>query len=102
MSTFPDFNDAADALEEARAEWLGAARSWAEAEHRRTGRPITTDDVRRAVPPPDDVDPRCVGTVFRAPHWERLAPIRTGRKAAHGRYIRQRALAEYPHAADAA
>lgn len=86
--TFQSKEEALDALEATRAEWLAAARAWAR-QYARDGRTITINDVRTHGPAvPDGVDPRVCGAVFadRA-MWECLGYVRSGRRLSHGRPV---------------
>lgn len=93
--TFATKDEALDALEVARAEWLAAARAWARI-YASAGQIITINDVRRHGPPiPDGVDPRVAGAVFRGDDWVNLGYTTSNRKASHGRPVARFRLAGF-------
>jgi hypothetical protein len=73
-------------FEATRAEWLATAR---EAAHRLASERgcITIDDVREACPPPEDVDPRVMGAVFRRSEFQRVAYRQSRRARCHFRPV---------------
>lgn len=80
-------DEALELFEIHRAEWLANARSVAAQLYRRTGRPITVDDIRDKCPPPPGWDPRVMGGVFAA-GWTPVGYTRSLRRACHRRPIR--------------
>ena len=80
-------DEAIDLLEKYRREFLYLARGIA----RRLaadGRAITVDDVRKVCPPPDNIDPRVMGAVFRQADWEPTGFVNSARKTCHKRPVR--------------
>lgn len=73
-------------FEVTRAAWLASAR---EAARRLAGERgcVTIDDVREACPPPEDVDPRVMGAVFRRCEFERVAYRQSRRSRCHFRPV---------------
>lgn len=85
--TFSTKDEALDALEATRREWLDAARAWARA-YASTGRAITINDVRRDGPAlPDGIDPRVCGAVFRGSEWINTGYVASARRLSHGRPV---------------
>ncbi len=86
---FETKDDALNALEQSRAEWLAQARATAwELGGRQDS--VNVNDVRRAMPPlPDDIDPRVFGAIFVKSRWECLGYRATKRRTSHGRPIAQ-------------
>lgn len=82
-----NYRDAAlDLLEDTRESYVERAREAAIA-LASDGRDITIDDVREVCPPPDDVDPRVMGTVLRAPLFVKVGYATSSRKTCHARPI---------------
>ena len=81
--------EAMDALERARAEWLAEARAIAVIIHGVTGKPVTVDDVRAVSPPPAGTDGRVFGALFNGPEWELVGYVRSERRTCHKRPIGQ-------------
>lgn len=73
-------------FEEHRADWLERARSSA-IELAAANEKVTIDDVRDVCPPPEDVDPRVMGAVFRGKHWECVGYQKSRRKSCHNRPV---------------
>lgn len=73
-------------FEATRADWLETARLVAE-ELGRDGREVTVDDVRAIVPPPDEVDPRVMGSIFKSKRWECVGYRRSKRPECHNRPV---------------
>lgn len=73
-------------FEEYRADWLARAREAARCLGA-TGRTVTVDDVRAVCPPPDGIDPRVMGAVFRNKDWECLGYERSTRATCHNRPV---------------
>jgi hypothetical protein len=48
---------------------------------------VTVDDIRRHCPPPEDLDPRIMGNIFKPSEWESLGHVRSTRKLCHKRPI---------------
>ena len=70
-----------------RADWLSEARAVAVSLAARNGT-VTIDDVRDHCPPPDDVDPRVMGAVFRTRDFEATGRhIKSGRRTCHNRPV---------------
>lgn len=84
--TFATKEDAFKALEEARAEFLDAARAWLRT--RAIGSEATADDVRAAVPVPEGTDGRVMGAVFAGEKWVADGWTKSTRAACHHRPIR--------------
>lgn len=78
-----------DATEQ-RRQWVQDARRAAQLIAEVTGT-VTSDDVREAVPMPEDWDPRILGAVFRngkhGPRFERVGYVQTRSARAHARPI---------------
>ena len=68
------------------SNWLEQARAHARRIAREQGE-VTIDDVRDLCPPPEDCDPRIMGSVFLARDFERFDFRASARKACHGRPI---------------
>lgn len=83
---FQDKQSALTALEEARADYVTAARSFLE--RHPIGTRLTVDDVRRACPVPEGIDPRVMGAVFKSPCWEPVQFTNSARRTCHKRPIR--------------
>lgn len=91
--TATEQRDAAlDRLEVAREGYVDHARAIAR-QLGHGGRIVTIDMVRRVCPPPDDVDPRVMGCILRAPEWVRVGYVNSARKRCHARPIGQFRLA---------
>ena len=73
-------------FEATRAEWLANARDAAYRLASERGC-ITIDDVRDACPPPEDVDPRVMGAVFRRSEFQRVAYRQSRRARCHFRTV---------------
>lgn len=86
--TFSTRDEALDALERARAEYVDHARTIA-ARICAVGDCITVDDIRALAPPPDGVDPRVMGAVLRAPQWQRVGYVNSRRLVCHKRPVAQ-------------
>ena len=78
---------ALDDLEAARPDWLSRARAIAMQIFRDSGEPVSVDDVRAVLPPPEGKDPRVFGVVFRH-GWRVATEVRSERKACHSRPIK--------------
>lgn len=79
--------DAMDAFEATRADWLLAVRAIARqlGQH---GTPITVNDVRNVAPElPPAFDPRVWGAVFTQSEWENIGYTKSARKVSHGRPV---------------
>lgn len=86
---FETKEEALDALEATRQDWLSAARAVARTIGKE-GRAITVNDVRALAPKlPDDVDPRVYGAIFNTPEWEFVAYVKSARKVSHARPVAQ-------------
>lgn len=81
-------DEAFEAFEATRTQWLAAARAWAR-QYARGRDSITINDVRRYGPAiPEGVDPRVAGAVFRdTDQWERLGYTNSKRRTSHGRPV---------------
>jgi hypothetical protein len=73
-------------IENPRGAWLTRARGVARNLAAQRGS-VTIDEVRALCPPPDDVDPRVMGAVFKRPEFELVDYIESRRKVCHGRHI---------------
>jgi hypothetical protein len=74
-------------FEEHRSDWLENARAAAR-RLARTRREITINDVRAECPPPDHIDPRVMGAVFRpAKDWQLVRYERSNRTTCHNRPV---------------
>ncbi len=91
LDIFETREDALEALEIARKEYLVKARGWAKwlSGVRSHSLLVTVDEVRKLCPPPDDIDPRVMGAIFNTSDWEWAGYIKSRRKACHGRPIAQ-------------
>ncbi len=74
-----------DLFEIHRAEWLAAARNFLNAQV--IGSKMTVDDVRSAVPPPDGIDGRVMGVVFKGQPWKMVAYKPSVRATCHKRPV---------------
>lgn len=74
--------------EAAHSDWLAEARSRA-LEIGRDGRSVTVDNVREELPPPEGVDPRVMGAIFRTSDWEAVGFVNSRRRLCHNRPIRE-------------
>ena len=75
-------------LEVTRPDYIKAARKMMQAECERKGF-VTSDDLHRIYPPPEQFDPRVVGSVFCKSQFEPFAYTPTKRPQAHARPIRK-------------
>lgn len=73
-------------FEATRQHWLERARHTATYLCHKHGT-ATIDDVRDICPPPEDVDPRVMGAVFKRTEFECIGHRRSVRKTCHGRPI---------------
>lgn len=73
-------------FEEYRGDWLADARAIAR-ELGRGGKEVTVNDVRRRLPPPDHIDPRVMGAIFRGSDWVVVRHERSERSTCHNRPI---------------
>jgi len=73
-------------MEMTQAAWLEKARDTARRLCEATGS-ANIDQVRAYCPPPDHVDPRIMGAVFKHKDFVHLGFTRSKRKACHGRPI---------------
>lgn len=78
--------EALPGFERTRAEFLAKARRVA-LQLGKKGRAVTINDVRVLCPPPENIDPRIMGAVFRTQDWDRLDYVSTNRRACHGRPV---------------
>lgn len=81
-------------FERHRAAFLAAARAVA-LRLGANGRPITVNDVRAEISPPEGIDPRVMGAVFRTADWKRLDYVNSSRRVCHGRPLARFRLASY-------
>lgn len=87
--TFPTKEEAFDALEFARSEFLSSARAVAR-QLGRDGQPVTVDQVRIHGPKlPSGVDGRVYGAIFLREEWKAVGYIKSSRKTCHNRPICQ-------------
>lgn len=70
-----------------RAEFLARARSAAESLLADRPSGITVDDVREVCPPPETVDPRVMGAVFRQSQFEKVGYVGSRRTECHHRPV---------------
>ena len=75
-------------FEEYRAEFLAKARKVAKMLGR-DGRIVTINDVRAVISPPDDIDPRVMGAVFKTAEWQCVGYTGSSRRVCHGRPVAQ-------------
>lgn len=88
MKSPSDERDAAlDLLEATRGEYLEHAREVATRIGQERGS-CTVDDVRELAPPPEGIDPRVMGAIFRPREWEPGGWVQSRRRACHGRPVR--------------
>lgn len=73
-------------FEQSRTAWLANARATARYLARKNGQ-VNINDVRAECPPPDGVDPRCMGAVFSGKDFIRIGYIDSSRRQCHGRPI---------------
>ena len=83
--TFSTKEDAFRAFEETRWEWLCAARNFI-SKHKE-GTRLTVDDVRDACPPPEGVDGRVMGVVFKGLPWRVVEYRASHRTTCHKRPV---------------
>jgi hypothetical protein len=79
--------EALDLLEQHRKRWLTEARDYANDLYRAARRPITSDDIWDGWPPPEGVDSKVMGAVFRG-GWVPVGYTQTKRASSHARPIR--------------
>lgn len=73
-------------FEALRKPWIDQAREVARQIARRDGT-VTIDQVRAVLPPPKDVDPRCMGAVLHSKEFTRVGFCNSERKECRGRPI---------------
>jgi hypothetical protein len=74
-------------LENLRRHWLASARAVARHLAYRNGT-VTIDEVRRHCEPPEGIDPRVMGAVFRSADFEATGDYRrSDRRACHNRPV---------------
>lgn len=74
-------------FERHRADWLAQARAVAWSLANKYGT-VTIDQVRDHCPPPDSVDPRVMGAVFRTAEFESTGQhIKSARRTCHNRPV---------------
>lgn len=73
-------------FEEYRANYLQIARDAARQLATAQGQ-VTIDQVRERCPPPEGVDPRVMGAVFRTSEFELVGYAKSGRATCHNRPI---------------
>jgi hypothetical protein len=83
--SFKTKEEALDALEQARWEYLIEARLIAVKLARKHGE-ITVNDVREKCPPPPEINPKVMGAIFNTKDWEPVGFHVS--KRAHNRIIR--------------
>jgi hypothetical protein len=86
MGRYATKDEALDALEAARVEFLAAARTYIDQHD--IGAELTIDDVRTAVPVPEGIDGRVMGAVFRKSDWAPVRFVNSRRTTCHKRPIR--------------
>lgn len=69
-----------------RADWLQQAREVARNLGERCGE-VTIDDVRRLCPPPESIDPRVMGGVFKKSEWKLIRHQPSTRATCHHRLV---------------
>lgn len=69
-----------------RADWLATARNVARYIASQKGE-VTIDDIRAVWPPPENVDPRVMGAVFRTAEFIPIGYRKSKRKTCHNRPI---------------
>jgi hypothetical protein len=75
-------------FERSRPDFLSHARTVAARLWKERDGPITINDVRAAgVHPPQHIDPRVMGAVFRGDAWECVGYIGSVRRTSHGRPV---------------
>lgn len=72
--------------EAAHGRWIDHARDIA-LRLGQGGRSLTVDMIRAECPPPADIDPRVMGSIFTRKLWESCGYIPGGRQESHGRPI---------------
>lgn len=73
-------------FEEYRGDFLAKARGIA-LRLAKDGACITINDVRRFIAPPEDIDPRVMGAVFRTEDWVNMGYVGSQRRTCHGRPV---------------
>lgn len=87
--TFATADQALDALEIVRRDYLLKARAVA-VQLGLKGAAVTVDDIREHCPPPPGIDGRVMGAVFRkAEDWQHVGYTRSKRETCHKRPISQ-------------
>ena len=88
--------EALDLLEEKRHAWIADARKYViqliKIRRSYGDKPpiVTSDDVWIGCPPPDDINPKVMGAVFRVKYgFKPLGYVQSKRKKAHHRPIRE-------------
>ena len=74
-------------FEESRKPWLVRAREVAEELWARSHEPVTVNDIREVLPPPEGVDPRVFGAVLNRKRWRCIGYTQSDRKVSHARPI---------------
>jgi hypothetical protein len=87
MTALPSKEGALDAFETKVPRWLEAAR--AAAVILAEDGPVTVDDIRIFCPPPEGIDPRVMGAIFRGPDWVACGFVNSARAECHKRPVRQ-------------
>ena len=80
-------DQAMQAFEQHRAEWLASARAEAIRIYKNKQAPISIDEVRMACPPPEGADPRVMGGVFNLKQWRKTGYRNSWRRACHNRPV---------------
>lgn len=75
-------------------EWLEEARVVAE-KLGSSGSLVDVNMVRDVVPPPEDIDPRIMGAIFRTKQWKKIGYVNSGRATCHNRPIAQFVLKSF-------
>ena len=83
---FPTKEDAFEAFEAHRPDWLTEARDCAMSLGQ-YGATVTIDDVRELCPPPPDADPRIMGAVFKSKQWKKVGRRSSRRRECHHRPV---------------
>ena len=86
--TTTDKQQAFDFFEAYRFEYLESARKVADSLWRENQQPISTDDIRARIQPPEGVNPTVMGAVFKSKEWTAVGLVNSKRPEAHGRAIR--------------
>lgn len=85
--TFKTREEALNALEIARADYLANARNVAKEIAVNGNGTCTVNQVREVLPPPDGIDGRVMGAIFNKSDWQNMGYVSSDRGVCHKRPI---------------